>query len=95
MSSSLGRNEPCHCGSGKKYKHCCLVKDEAARRSELSSASSEETPGDSASAASSAPAPPRGGEHAAKPSKKPWQPWRQRDNRIFPHFNLPRRSGGS
>ena len=18
----LGRNEPCHCGSGKKYKHC-------------------------------------------------------------------------
>jgi hypothetical protein len=22
-----GRNEPCHCGSGKKYKHCCLDKD--------------------------------------------------------------------
>ncbi len=21
--SSLGRNDPCHCGSGKKYKHCC------------------------------------------------------------------------
>ncbi|HJX50462.1 MAG TPA: SEC-C metal-binding domain-containing protein [Candidatus Nanoarchaeia archaeon] len=20
----LGRNEPCHCGSGKKYKKCCL-----------------------------------------------------------------------
>ena len=19
----LGRNEPCPCGSGKKYKHCC------------------------------------------------------------------------
>jgi hypothetical protein len=19
----LGRNEPCYCGSGKKYKHCC------------------------------------------------------------------------
>ena len=19
-----GRNEPCPCGSGKKYKHCCL-----------------------------------------------------------------------
>ncbi len=19
----IGRNEPCHCGSGKKYKHCC------------------------------------------------------------------------
>ena len=23
----LGRNEPCHCGSGKKYKHCCYEKD--------------------------------------------------------------------
>lgn len=21
----LGRNEPCHCGSGRKYKKCCLV----------------------------------------------------------------------
>lgn len=25
-----GRNQPCPCGSGKKYKHCCLRKDEAA-----------------------------------------------------------------
>jgi preprotein translocase subunit SecA len=22
----LGRNDPCHCGSGKKYKKCCLLK---------------------------------------------------------------------
>jgi len=21
-----GRNDPCPCGSGKKYKHCCLKK---------------------------------------------------------------------
>jgi len=27
-----GRNEPCPCGSGKKYKRCCLEKDEAAER---------------------------------------------------------------
>jgi hypothetical protein len=25
---SHGRNEPCYCGSGKKYKKCCLPKDE-------------------------------------------------------------------
>ena len=25
-----GRNDPCPCGSGKKYKQCCLAKDEAA-----------------------------------------------------------------
>ncbi len=24
-----GRNETCHCGSGKKYKNCCLKKDQA------------------------------------------------------------------
>jgi len=27
-----GRNDPCHCGSGRKYKQCCLDKDEAAVR---------------------------------------------------------------
>lgn len=26
-----GRNAPCPCGSGKKYKKCCLAKDRAAR----------------------------------------------------------------
>ena len=24
----IGRNDPCPCGSGKKYKKCCLGKDE-------------------------------------------------------------------
>ncbi|MEQ8235351.1 MAG: SEC-C metal-binding domain-containing protein [Syntrophomonadaceae bacterium] len=24
-SSKIGRNDPCPCGSGKKYKHCCLA----------------------------------------------------------------------
>ena len=26
---SVGRNEPCPCGSAKKYKHCCIDKPEA------------------------------------------------------------------
>jgi len=26
----LGRNDPCHCGSGKKYKKCCLEADQNA-----------------------------------------------------------------
>ncbi len=25
--SSLGRNDPCYCGSGKKYKKCCMTRD--------------------------------------------------------------------
>jgi TolA-binding protein len=28
--TTAGRNDPCPCGSGKKYKKCCLAKDEAA-----------------------------------------------------------------
>ena len=23
IGKKMRRNEPCHCGSGKKYKHCC------------------------------------------------------------------------
>jgi len=26
--AKVGRNDPCHCGSGKKYKRCCLSEDE-------------------------------------------------------------------
>ncbi len=26
MSREIGRNDPCSCGSGKKYKHCCALK---------------------------------------------------------------------
>jgi hypothetical protein len=28
--AKVGRNQPCPCGSGKKYKLCCLPADEAA-----------------------------------------------------------------
>lgn len=24
VGKKIGRNEPCECGSGKKYKKCCL-----------------------------------------------------------------------
>ena len=35
--ANIGRNDPCPCGSGKKYKRCCLDKDEAAEREALAS----------------------------------------------------------
>lgn len=34
----LGRNDPCHCGSGQKYKKCHLASDDAAKSAELSAA---------------------------------------------------------
>jgi tetratricopeptide (TPR) repeat protein len=33
-----GRNDPCHCGSGKKYKRCCLQKDQIAESAALAEA---------------------------------------------------------
>jgi preprotein translocase subunit SecA len=29
MAPRIGRNDPCPCGSGKKYKKCCMAKDQA------------------------------------------------------------------
>jgi hypothetical protein len=33
--AKINRNAPCPCGSGKKYKKCCLNKDEEARQAQL------------------------------------------------------------
>ncbi|PJD97836.1 MAG: hypothetical protein CK425_01520 [Parachlamydia sp.] len=32
MDQKLGRNDPCSCGSGKKYKNCCLIKPAAPKK---------------------------------------------------------------
>ena len=40
--SKIGRNDPCPCGSGKKYKKCCLQKDLAASAPKVMTASGEE-----------------------------------------------------
>lgn len=43
--AKLGRNDPCPCGSGQKYKRCCLPRDEAAAAAERAAAP---TPDDAA-----------------------------------------------
>ena len=35
MSDEPSRNDPCPCGSGRKYKNCCLEKDGSALTSKL------------------------------------------------------------
>jgi tetratricopeptide (TPR) repeat protein len=42
--AKAGRNEPCPCGSNKKYKQCCLAKDQAAERAALAERSASQTP---------------------------------------------------
>ena len=34
-AAKLGRNDPCHCGSGQKYKKCHEAADDAARAKQL------------------------------------------------------------
>ena len=29
MTTKIGRNDPCPCGSGKKYKKCCFAREVA------------------------------------------------------------------
>ncbi len=82
----LGRNDPCHCGSGHKYKQCCLVKDEEAERAARAKDAAQTT--ETAPEAQRATAPP------AKHSTR--QPWKgQQNTRGFGKLNIPRRSGGS
>jgi SEC-C motif len=86
-SRSLGRNDPCHCGSGKKYKQCCLAKDEAADREARAkaAAATEGAPSEPAKA----PLPPP--RHATR------QPWKRgsQNTKGFGKLTIPRRIGGS
>jgi len=86
-SSRPGRNEPCHCGSGRKYKHCCLEKDHAkdVAARDKASADASTTP-----AASASPTPTR----PVKPRTE--QPWKTTTARGFvPRMRTPRKVGGS
>jgi hypothetical protein len=83
----LGRNDPCHCGSGKKYKQCHLAKDEAAERAAREKAAAQAAATVEPEAQRPAPPPPK---HNTR------QPWKgQQNTRGFGKLNIPRRSGGS
>jgi len=34
MNKKIGRNDPCPCGSGNKYKECCIKKDKVAHKND-------------------------------------------------------------
>jgi hypothetical protein len=59
---TVGRNDPCPCGSNKKYKKCCLAKDEAARAAQLAAEAA-------ARAAEGEVAPAAAGTSPGKPSR--------------------------
>lgn len=87
-----GRNEPCHCGSGRKYKHCCLAKDEKKAAAARAKAAKDEAATAAASTEEAAPATP------ARPSKpKTEQPWKvggASSRGFVPRTRTPRKVGG-
>ena|SRR5436190_24238612 len=83
-SARPGRNEPCHCGSGRKYKHCCLEKDDRAASAERAKAAAE-VPARSPEAPASAPA------RAPKPETH--QPWKATTRGFVPRARMPRKIG--
>jgi hypothetical protein len=85
-----GRNEPCYCGSGRKYKQCHLDKDEAAARAARAK-EAEAAPVPAAAEGDSQAAPP-----PARSSQRPTaQPWKRTQNtRGFHKVTTPRKVGG-
>jgi hypothetical protein len=82
-----GRNEPCHCGSGRKYKHCCLEKDEAKAAKARAKAAKEAVD----QPAEAVTAPP-----ARVPKHQTHQPWKATTSRGFvPRTRSPRKVGGA
>jgi hypothetical protein len=85
-----GRNEPCHCGSGRKYKQCCLAKDEveaAAARAKAAEAQATEASSEKTETTTSA-APVRPPKHQTQ------QPWKATTSRGYiPKTRTPRKIG--
>lgn len=88
MSTPLGRNDPCHCGSGKKYKQCHLAADEAKAREARSKAEAQ-TPAEPPAAAAASAQPAR-----RKPTPQPWKRGAQ-NTRGFARVSATRKVGGS
>src|SRR5437016_13207300 len=85
ISARPGRNQPCHCGSGRKYKHCCLEKDEAEAGAARAKAAAESAAHSSDTAA---PVPTRAPKHQTQ------QPWKAITTRGFvPATPTPRKGG--
>jgi len=86
--SKLGRNDPCHCGSGRKYKQCHLGKDEEAARAARAKAAEAAPPAPAEAEAASHTAP-------AKHAHTTQQPWKKgaTNTRGFQRMSAPRKVG--
>jgi len=88
---TTGRNDPCPCGSGKKYKKCHLPEDEAAKHAEMTKAAEERE----AALAAAEENPDEDSDDTASGSKKKKRDIYQGGGRARTgkdtHSNIPRR----
>ena len=88
-----GRNEACHCGSGRKYKQCCLEKDNAeasaARKAAAESIEQSSVVSETSDAATV--------KTVRSPKPQSHQPWKAAANtRGFGNrTRTPRKAGGA
>ena len=100
----IGRNEKCPCGSGRKYKQCCLGKDEEkARKARAKDAEKAAKEAEKArkAAEKSGEKPDEKEEAAVAPTRTPkpqtHQPWKKSatNTHAFQRMTTPRKVGGS
>jgi hypothetical protein len=84
----LGRNDACHCGSGRKYKRCCLDKDEAAAHAKAGADAQVEARTDHPTETLAQQRPPK---------PRSYQPWKRSaiNTHSFQRMSMPRKVGGS
>jgi SEC-C motif len=96
---TLSRNDPCHCGSGKKYKQCHLDQDEAAaREARAKVAATAAAAAPEAEPAATEAAGPSAGAKGARPKLPTGQPWKRggaaANTRGFQRTATTRKTGG-
>jgi hypothetical protein len=89
-----GRNDPCHCGSGKKYKKCCEDKDSAATSAVLNKKWTEAEKAAAKKAEEEKAAEPEQSSAPNKPTNQPHVSDHRRNTMTVPKFNMPRKTGG-
>jgi hypothetical protein len=100
-TQQVGRNDRCPCGSGKKYKQCCLAADEEkarkAREKAVAKAAREAEKGRESAEKDGET---QDGKDAAQTTRPPkpqsHQPWRKSatNTHAFQRMTTPRKVGG-
>jgi hypothetical protein len=85
-----GRNEPCHCGSGKKYKACHLTSDEEADRAARAQQAATAAP----PPAAKAEAEDANAQRSTPPPRTAGQPWKRGAGaHVARRITTPRKAG--